>query len=510
MSLKHSILILISSSALALANSGKEVYTMFCSACHGADGLGVANAAPPLAGSEWVTDSPERMVQILLHGLQGKITVKGAQYNLVMPPQAALNHEQIAAVTNYVRTSWGNKGEAINASLVAKEQAKFPNQNGMWDANKLLKAYPLSNTPIKIEHLLSHSYNKHYRNTLDLTGRKPDAVEEEDLGFIDPSQGGKKNDNFAVIWSGHLEAKEAGEYEFALTSWTPSSLHINGELFIDRNRIQQSKRTMPSVKSITLPKGKFEIEARYIHYKKRPLNIQLTWTDTTGQERSLHNTQAAARVPRVILTPDERPIIHRNFVADLKSARGLMAGFPEGVHFAFDASHLSMNYLWTGKFADAGLTWTGRGRGEVALPIAKQLHPLSKAPSFAVLEDLQTVWPSAFSKDLAPQFKGYELDQDGRPTLLYKVAGLNIKDKPTPIDGGFSRQLTLSGSPNEQLYFQIAENQCEKVSDGLFKTTSGTTIKITTPDTPIQHRANDLLLGPISQPSSITIEYATK
>src|SRR5674476_181624 len=39
----------------ALVARSKVVYESVCGTCHGSDGLGKPNQAPPLAGSEWVT-----------------------------------------------------------------------------------------------------------------------------------------------------------------------------------------------------------------------------------------------------------------------------------------------------------------------------------------------------------------------------------------------------------------------------------------------------------------------
>ncbi len=43
------------SGAAAVLAQGKKTYESICGTCHGADGLGKFNQAPPLAGSEWVT-----------------------------------------------------------------------------------------------------------------------------------------------------------------------------------------------------------------------------------------------------------------------------------------------------------------------------------------------------------------------------------------------------------------------------------------------------------------------
>jgi quinoprotein glucose dehydrogenase len=97
---------------------GKTQYAV-CQACHGADGGGAAGIGPPLAGSEWVLGPVENLIRIQLRGLMGPVKVKGTEYNLVMPPQAHQNDEQIAGVLTYIRNSFGNQASPVTASQVA-------------------------------------------------------------------------------------------------------------------------------------------------------------------------------------------------------------------------------------------------------------------------------------------------------------------------------------------------------------------------------------------------------
>lgn len=97
---------------------GKRVYNN-CQACHQADGLGVAGNYPPLDGSSWVTGRPDVLAALLLHGLEGRITVEGEVYNGVMPPWSHLSDEQIASVMTYIRSSWSNRAPAVDPELVA-------------------------------------------------------------------------------------------------------------------------------------------------------------------------------------------------------------------------------------------------------------------------------------------------------------------------------------------------------------------------------------------------------
>jgi len=111
---------------------GSTVYAGNCVACHQATGLGLAGAFPPLAGSGWVLTEPEVLGQILLHGIQGEIEVMGNVYNGVMPAFPQLSDAELAAVTNYVRTEWGNEAGEVDAAWYADQRALFPVDRGPW------------------------------------------------------------------------------------------------------------------------------------------------------------------------------------------------------------------------------------------------------------------------------------------------------------------------------------------------------------------------------------------
>jgi glucose/arabinose dehydrogenase/mono/diheme cytochrome c family protein len=93
--------------------SKSAIYDTYCVSCHQADGNGDGNRFPPIAESEWVTGDSERLIKVLLQGLEGPITVKGKKYNNVMPSHKFLDDEQIAEVLTYIRQNFGNKAEEI-------------------------------------------------------------------------------------------------------------------------------------------------------------------------------------------------------------------------------------------------------------------------------------------------------------------------------------------------------------------------------------------------------------
>jgi len=106
--------------------AGQQLFTGTCSVCHQANGAGLANVFPPLAKSDLIAADPKRPIGIVLHGLSGKITVNGNEYNSVMPPMTQLNDDEVANILTYVLNSWGNPGGRVEAAEVAKVRAEAP------------------------------------------------------------------------------------------------------------------------------------------------------------------------------------------------------------------------------------------------------------------------------------------------------------------------------------------------------------------------------------------------
>ena len=117
--------------------SGATVFAGTCAACHQSTGLGTAGLFPPLAGSEFVTGDSSRLVRLVLHGLGGPVTVKGATFNGQMPPWQQLSDAELAAVLTYVRSSWGNAASVIKAEDVAAGRTASASRTGPWTAAEL-------------------------------------------------------------------------------------------------------------------------------------------------------------------------------------------------------------------------------------------------------------------------------------------------------------------------------------------------------------------------------------
>ncbi len=120
--------------AQASGVNGESLYQQRCSSCHQANGQGSPGVYPPLAGSEYVLAKDAGVpARIVIHGIQGPLTVDGQQYNSLMPAYGlgiTMSDAEVAAVLTYIRSSWGNAASAVTAADVAKVREATAGHSG--------------------------------------------------------------------------------------------------------------------------------------------------------------------------------------------------------------------------------------------------------------------------------------------------------------------------------------------------------------------------------------------
>jgi mono/diheme cytochrome c family protein len=100
--------------------TGANLYAQNCAACHGASGSGVPGAFPPLPHDPVVTAAnPAQHIAVVLHGLHGK-AINGTSYSSQMPSFSQLSNDDIAAIIDHERTSWGNNAPTVTPQQVQR------------------------------------------------------------------------------------------------------------------------------------------------------------------------------------------------------------------------------------------------------------------------------------------------------------------------------------------------------------------------------------------------------
>ncbi|MFH5883601.1 PVC-type heme-binding CxxCH protein [Halalkalibaculum sp. DA3122] len=128
---------------------GEKIYSRdgSCETCHQPNGKGLAASGfPPLAGTQWVLGDEERLIKLVLKGLQGPIEVLGEEYpgQVPMTPFGGmLNDEEVAAVLTYVRNAFGNEAAPVSPEKVKEVRASVQDKSGFYTPEELLNEHPL-------------------------------------------------------------------------------------------------------------------------------------------------------------------------------------------------------------------------------------------------------------------------------------------------------------------------------------------------------------------------------
>lgn len=106
---------------------GASLYTQHCGACHQANGQGLPGAFPSLVGSPIVNDEdPDLMVRIILQGYDAR-----SEFSIMPGFASQLSDDEIAAIANHERSSWGNTADEVTAEEVKEIRALVMKENNL-------------------------------------------------------------------------------------------------------------------------------------------------------------------------------------------------------------------------------------------------------------------------------------------------------------------------------------------------------------------------------------------
>jgi cytochrome c oxidase cbb3-type subunit II len=102
----------------APAFNGKTLYSTNCQSCHQENGEGLKGAFPPIKGSPIVNgEDLELYVDIIMNGYDAR-----AEYGVMaaVGTNMNFNEQQVAAIINYERSSWGNMAKKVSPEEIKK------------------------------------------------------------------------------------------------------------------------------------------------------------------------------------------------------------------------------------------------------------------------------------------------------------------------------------------------------------------------------------------------------
>jgi len=105
---------------------GQKLYGRYCLTCHQADGGGVPNMQPPIAGGSWVKGDSKALALFVLTGGSNSAERKDSAVDNVMPGFPQLSDEDLAEILSYIRAKFGDGGSPVTAAEVSEARSALP------------------------------------------------------------------------------------------------------------------------------------------------------------------------------------------------------------------------------------------------------------------------------------------------------------------------------------------------------------------------------------------------
>jgi mono/diheme cytochrome c family protein len=108
------------------SRSGQSLYGAHCLSCHQADGGGVPNMQPAIAGGTWVQGDARALALFVMSGGFDSASRKDSDVGNVMPPFRHLPDADLAGILTYIRQKFGNGASPVTAAEVAEARRSLP------------------------------------------------------------------------------------------------------------------------------------------------------------------------------------------------------------------------------------------------------------------------------------------------------------------------------------------------------------------------------------------------
>jgi hypothetical protein len=303
-------------------------------------------------------------------------------------------------------------------------------------------------------------YEQSFADRFNIWDFKPKKEGKQDVVSIEVAE---IPNAFAVLFKAKTEIKKEGDYTFSSNYNGALNLMIDKKDTLIKENYYNDRGEMPAKSgTIHLKPGIHEI---YINYWKSYSWLSPAmgvWVSGPGiKPQPMHNLNSyppvSRPIPQMVFAYNE-PKIYRAFLTfEGKSVtHTAFVGDPTRVNYSVNPENFSFLEFWKGDFLDMGPAWDARG-GKPVKPLGP-INNVRNTPSLAFLDDAKTVWPDSVTKE-SFKFKGYYLDENGRPRFTYLYNNLTVNDKFTPVDGGKSllREMSIEGKADtKNLYCLVA------------------------------------------------------
>lgn len=265
--------------------------------------------------------------------------------------------------------------------------------------------------------------------------------------------------NFALVFDGKFNIKEAGEYRFSVKHAGPVRLTIDGQEIINATDFFSEEAA-----SRELAAGEHTYTLSNVrNFSWGSPGIGLWVAKKNSRPVAMHATTSlpeAPMEPLIAVEPRREPELVRSFMmhGGKKKTHVISVGYPNRVNFAYDLNQGSLLQVWKGAFLNATDMWHDRGEPQTAAAMGA---PIELAGSCALhLQDKQTdALPDTLNDRTEIQYRGYALDSNRNPKFTYSVKGVVVNDTfiPDANGQGLTRTLTWASVPaNKFLMLRLA------------------------------------------------------
>lgn len=243
---------------------------------------------------------------------------------------------------------------------------------------------------------------------------------------------------FAVIFTGKLNAPRDGEYVFQVASDDGARVLVDGQKVVDNDGIHPASAIKEG--TVKLTKGEHEYRLQYFQaagqaelfaawrgpgFTNTALSkwVHPNWKEGAGKKRKKDESTG---MPLIV---GKEPIIYRNFIVG-GGNRGIAVGFPGNASIVWSAEAMNLALAWRGAFIDAARHWNSRGGGYQPPLGFDVFRPAELSPPFAVPAG-DAPWPALDNGGRAAGYtwRGYELDAKRQPIFHYEWQGVNVSDQ---------------------------------------------------------------------------------
>jgi hypothetical protein len=284
----------------------------------------------------------------------------------------------------------------------------------------------------------------------------------------------KAPNDFVLRYTATLPVKQAGKYTFSLVTGGNGTLKVGNQTVIPQDG-------WPREGSLTLQAGNQPIEIVYSKAESWVNPALGLFVEGPGIRRQpLHQMSSVPMRnpvdPIMLEANSTQPRMLRSFM-DFRPEGGrqkrithaISVGSPLGAHYTMDLDNGALVQVWKGGFLNTTPMWHDRGDGS-SRPLGSVVL-LSDAPLMQVLSSNNAAWIDTLNAPAAYRFKGYDIDENGRPVFKYTLYGAEVEDLTTPEEEGrvITRNLKVSGPNVANLYVRVAEGkEIATLSDGSY------------------------------------------